>query len=74
MEASGGGSPNQPVLNPESIEQWLESAAPEQAPNVREVCPGVLLHTSEKRKSVVFDTILSENGLPVLHRNIIAID
>ena len=74
MEAPTGKSPNQPVLMTESIEQWLESTAPEQAPKVQEVCPGVWLHTAEKRHSVVFDTVLSEIASPVLHRNIISID
>jgi hypothetical protein len=74
MEAPTGKSPKQPVLMTESIEQWLESTAPEQAPKVQEVCAGVWLHTAEKRHSVVFDTVLSETASPVLHRNIISID
>lgn len=74
MEVPTRGSSNQPVLTSESIEQWLQNAAPEQAPKVQEVCPGVCLHTSEKRHSVLFDTVLSESAPIVLHRNIIAID
>jgi hypothetical protein len=38
MEVATGGPPNQTVLPPESIEQWLENASPEQAPKVQEVC------------------------------------
>jgi hypothetical protein len=74
MEGPTGGSSNQPVLTTESIEQWLENAAPDQPPKVQEVCPGVCLHTSEKRLSVLFDTVLSGNAPKVLHRNIITID
>jgi hypothetical protein len=74
MEAPKEGFPNQPLLTTESIEQWLEDAAPEQAPKVQEVCSGVWLHTSKKPKSVLFDTVLSESEPLVLHRNIIAID
>jgi len=74
MEVPTGASANQPVLTTESIEQWLENAASEQAPKVQEVCPGVWLHTSEKQQSVLFDTVLSESAPLVLHRNIIAID
>jgi hypothetical protein len=74
MEVPTGASANQPVLTTESIEQWLENAASEQAPKVQEVCPGVWLHTSEKQQSVLFDTVLSESEPLVLHRNIIAID
>jgi len=74
MEACTGASPNHPVLTAESIEQWLESAAPDQDPKVLEVCPGVWLHTSEKQQSVLFDTVLSESAPPILHRNIITID
>ena len=74
MEGPTGASSNQPLLTIESIEQWLENAAPDQPPKVQEVCPGVCLHTSEKRQSVLFDTILSGNAPKVLHRNIITID
>ena len=74
MEARPGAAATNTGVTAESIEQWLKSAEPENAAQTRVVCPGVWLHTSEKRKSVLFDTVLSEGAAPVLHRNIIAID
>lgn len=74
MEAGPEGSPEHPALTVNSLEEWLKGAAAEGAARSREVCPGVWFHTAEKRKSVLFDTVLSDGAGPVLHRNIIAID
>jgi hypothetical protein len=79
MEAPNGasqqkGSPSHPEGPTESLEQWIKSGVSRRAPAIPEVCPGVWLRPSKKRKSVLFNTVLNDGAAPVFHQCIIALD